>query len=54
MMHGRDDRPFPAEPLTLTLAKSIPQADVILLGRCSHSIAFEHPGKLIAAARALF
>jgi 2-hydroxymuconate-semialdehyde hydrolase len=54
MMHGRDDRPFPAEPLTLTIAKSIPQADVVLLGRCSHSIAFEHPGKLIAAARALF
>jgi 2-hydroxymuconate-semialdehyde hydrolase len=54
MMHGRDDRPFPAEPLTLTIAKSIPQADVVLLGRCSHSIAFEHPGKLVEAARGLF
>jgi 2-hydroxymuconate-semialdehyde hydrolase len=54
MMHGRDDRPFPAEPLTLTIAKSIPQADVILLGRCSHSVAFEHPGKLVEAARGLF
>jgi 2-hydroxymuconate-semialdehyde hydrolase len=54
MMHGRDDRPFPADPLTLTLAKSLPQADVILLGRCSHSIAMEHPHKLIDAANRLF
>jgi 2-hydroxymuconate-semialdehyde hydrolase len=54
MMHGRDDRPFPAEQLTLTLSKSIPQADVILLGSCSHSIAMEHPAKLIDAARRLF
>jgi 2-hydroxymuconate-semialdehyde hydrolase len=54
MMHGRDDRPFPAELLTLTLAKSLPQADVILLGRCSHSIAMEHPDKLLAAAYGLF
>ena len=54
MMHGRDDRPFPAEPLTVALAKSIPQADVLLLGRCSHSIAMEYPQKLIAAAHGLF
>jgi hypothetical protein len=54
MMHGRDYRSFPAEPLTLTLAKSLPQADVILLGRCSHSIAMEHPHKLIDAANRLF
>jgi 2-hydroxymuconate-semialdehyde hydrolase len=54
MMHGRDDRPFPAEPLTLTLAKSIPQADVHLLGQCFHSIAMEYPQKLIDAALALF
>jgi 2-hydroxymuconate-semialdehyde hydrolase len=54
MMHGRNDRPFPAEPLTLTLAKSLPQADVILLGQCSHSIAMEYPRKLIDAANRLF
>ncbi len=54
MMHGREDRAFPAEPLTLTIAKSIPQADVVLLGRCSHSIAFEYPGKLVEGARKFF
>jgi 2-hydroxymuconate-semialdehyde hydrolase len=54
MMHGREDRGFPAEPLTLSIATSIPQADVILLGRCSHSIAFEHPRKLVEAATGLF
>lgn len=54
MMHGRDDRSFPAEPLTLTIAKSLPQADVILLGQCSHSIAMEYPYKLVDAAQSLF
>jgi 2-hydroxymuconate-semialdehyde hydrolase len=54
MMHGRNDRPFPAESLTLSLAKSLPQADVILLGQCSHSIAMEYPRKLIDAANRLF
>jgi 2-hydroxymuconate-semialdehyde hydrolase len=54
MMHGRNDRPFPAEPLTLSIAKSIPQADVVLLGQCSHSIAMEYPHKLIDAVRTLF
>jgi 2-hydroxymuconate-semialdehyde hydrolase len=54
MIHGRQDAGFPAGPLTLTIARSIPQADVVLLGRCSHSIAMEHPSKLIEAAGLLF
>jgi 2-hydroxymuconate-semialdehyde hydrolase len=54
MLHGRNDPGFPAEPLTLTLARSLPQADVMLIGNCSHSIAMEHPDKLLAAARLLF
>jgi 2-hydroxymuconate-semialdehyde hydrolase len=53
MMHGRDDVAFPPE-LTLTLAQSIPQANVVLIGRCSHSVAMEHPSKLIASAELLF
>ncbi len=53
MLHGRDDVGFPPE-LTLTIAKSIPQADVVLIGRCSHSVAMEHPSKLIASAELLF
>jgi 2-hydroxymuconate-semialdehyde hydrolase len=54
MLHGRDDPGFPAAPLTLTLARSLPQADVVLLARCSHSIAYEHPDKFLRLAIAFF
>jgi 2-hydroxymuconate-semialdehyde hydrolase len=53
MLHGRADSAFPPS-ITLDLARILPQADVVLLGRCSHSIAMEYPDKLISAARALF
>jgi 2-hydroxymuconate-semialdehyde hydrolase len=53
MLHGREDIVFPPL-LSLTLAKRLPQADVTLLGRCSHSIAMEYPEKFLAAARSLF
>jgi len=53
MLHGREDHGFPAE-LSLRVAESLPQADVMLLGRCSHSIAFEFPEKLVAAATSFF
>ena len=46
MLHGRDDVAFPQE-VTQRIAKGIPQADVMLLGNCSHSIAFEHPEKFL-------
>jgi 2-hydroxymuconate-semialdehyde hydrolase len=53
MLHGRGDIVFPPL-LSLTLAERLPQADVTLLGRCSHSIAMEYPEKFLAAARSLF
>ncbi len=53
MLHGRNDIAFPPE-ITLQLARSLPQADVTLLARCSHSIALEQPQKLLAACEALF
>jgi 2-hydroxymuconate-semialdehyde hydrolase len=53
MLHGREDVGFPAA-LSLELAGRISQADVILLGQCSHSIAFEYPDKFLAAAYDLF
>lgn len=53
LLHGRNDVAFPAA-ISLALAEQIPQADVILLARCSHSIAMEHPQKLLSAASALF
>ncbi len=54
MLHGRDDLGFPAESLTLPISRSIAKADATVIGRCSHSIAMEHPAKLIGAADVLF
>jgi 2-hydroxymuconate-semialdehyde hydrolase len=53
MIHGREDVGFPPE-LTLMLSKSLPAASVVLLGKCSHSVAFEHPRKFVALARMHF
>jgi 2-hydroxymuconate-semialdehyde hydrolase len=53
MLHGRDDTGFPAS-VTLALAQSLPQANILLIGRCSHSIAMEYPDLVVAAAETLF
>ena len=54
MMHGRDDLPFPFIDNTLQLSRAIPNADVMMLARCGHSPALEHPDKLVGAAYMLF
>ncbi|MGD9538230.1 MAG: alpha/beta fold hydrolase [Alphaproteobacteria bacterium] len=54
MMHGRDDKPFPCAENTLALAPRIARADVMVIARCGHSPALEHPEKLLAAAHMLF
>jgi len=54
MMHGREDLPIPAAENTLTLSRMIPRADVVIVGRCGHSPALEHPDKLLACAAMLF
>jgi 2-hydroxymuconate-semialdehyde hydrolase len=53
MLHGRDDVGFPPS-ISLELAARLPQADVTLLGLCSHSIAMEQTDKFLAAAYSLF
>lgn len=53
MLHGRNDTAFPPS-ITLDIAQALPQADVTLIANCSHSVAFEHPAKVIAAADLLF
>jgi len=53
-MHGWDDGFLAPEESSLPLARSIPQSDVTVLGRCAHSVALEHPGKFVAAAQQLF
>ena len=54
MVHGKDDRPFPYAETTMALARQIPQADAVVLARCGHSPALEHPDKLVQIARMLF
>ena len=54
MVHGLNDGPFPAGPLTLSLARHLPQADILLLARCGHLPALEQPGKLTAAMLSFF
>ncbi|MGE4056427.1 MAG: alpha/beta fold hydrolase [Vicinamibacterales bacterium] len=53
LLHGRDDLAFPAET-SLRLAGLIPEADAVLLGRCSHSIAFEQTAKFLFYVNAFF
>jgi 2-hydroxymuconate-semialdehyde hydrolase len=53
MLHGRDDAGFPPS-VSLSIASRLPQADVTLLGLCSHSIAMEQTDKFLAAAYSLF
>jgi len=52
MLHGRNDTAFPPS-ITLTLAESLPQANVVLLARCSHSVALEHGPQVLAQLRLL-
>lgn len=53
MVHGRNDLAFPPE-LTQTLSASLPQADVVLLGQCAHSVAFERPDTFVQLATGFF
>ncbi|MDC0033073.1 hypothetical protein OAJ57_00750, partial [Alphaproteobacteria bacterium] len=54
MMHGRNDKPCPAEQTTLVVAENLPTADVILLSDCGHNLPRERTTEYLAAARALF
>ncbi len=53
MIHGREDRPFPAE-VSIELARKLRHADLYLLAECSHSVALEFPEKLLAIANCMF
>jgi 2-hydroxymuconate-semialdehyde hydrolase len=54
LLHGRDDLVCPVRYSTLALAEHLPQADVVLLARCGHSPALEHPEKVISTAVSFF
>jgi 2-hydroxymuconate-semialdehyde hydrolase len=54
LMHGWNDAFVSPEESSLPLSKRLPQSDVLILGRCGHSVALEYPGKFTAAAGQLF
>ncbi len=47
LLHGRNDIAFPPS-VTLALAETLPQANVVLLAKCSHSIALEQSAQLLS------
>lgn len=51
LIHGRDDDPIPAEG-SIKLASELKNADLIILSKCGHSVAIEHPEKLVGFIRA--
>jgi 2-hydroxymuconate-semialdehyde hydrolase len=53
MLHGREDCAFPPSN-TLDISSQLPAADVVLLGSCSHSVAFERSGTFLALADEFF
>ncbi len=52
MLHGRNDTAFPPS-VTLKLAESLPQANVLLLANCSHSVALEQSAHLLVQLKQL-
>jgi 2-hydroxymuconate-semialdehyde hydrolase len=53
MIHGRNDKPCPAEQTTLPLAEKLPRADVVLLADCGHNLPREQTEKYMTEAVSL-
>jgi len=54
LMHGANDGSFGPDKTSLVLGKKIENADVIILNKCGHSIALEHPDKFIGIVDTYF
>lgn len=54
LVHGRDDLPCPVEATSMRLAHQIRHANLVLLSRCGHAPALEHPEQVCAAVRLAF
>lgn len=52
MIHGREDRPVPADQNSLYLQARIPRCDTVLLGACGHNPPREQPRRVAALATA--
>ena len=54
MVHGRNDKPVPAEATSVPMSRAIPNADLVILSNCGHLPAVERPEALLGIARMLF
>jgi 2-hydroxymuconate-semialdehyde hydrolase len=54
LMHGANDLSYTFEQTTLPLTRRLNQGDAHLLARCGHSVAHEHPAKVVSSVLALF
>jgi 2-hydroxymuconate-semialdehyde hydrolase len=52
MLHGRNDIAFPSS-ITMALAEALPQANVLLLSNCAHSVALEQSQQLLTQVQLL-
>lgn len=53
LMHGRQDRSFTPEETSLRLGSALPDADVVVLNRCAHSVAHERSDMFVAVVTTL-
>ncbi len=54
LIHGRDDRPCPAEATALVHARHFPAADLHLLSACGHNLPRERSADYLRIATSLF
>ncbi|WP_407713772.1 alpha/beta fold hydrolase [Comamonas testosteroni] len=48
-IHGRQDASFAPEDTSLPMSKLVAGSNVLIIDRCAHSVALEHPSKFVAA-----
>jgi pimeloyl-ACP methyl ester carboxylesterase len=53
-LHGRQDASFSYQDTSLPMSALVAGSDVLVLDRCAHSVALEHPGKFVAAVDMTF
>lgn len=53
-LHGKQDASFSYQDTSLPMSELVAGSDVLILDRCAHSVALEHPGKFVAAADMTF
>ena len=53
LFHGRSDRSFQPNETSIPLGERLPNADVVVLSRCAHSVAHERPEVFTSVVRSV-